>query len=111
MRGTPQVRARQIGKIWQFRQRDIHAKGTRPATPVFPAPPESFGQGVCLDEMEVEELGINPRGDRGTDGFSLVCLNADSMSLLDSGLGALASKAYLVYALTRAGAVLYIQRS
>src|ERR1700716_4701286 len=37
--------------------------------------------------MEVEELGINPRGDVcGTDGFTLVRLNADGLPILDKDL-------------------------
>src|ERR1700732_2542881 len=74
----------QIGKIRQFGQRDIHPKRARPATPAFHPPPESFRQSTRLNEMEVEKLGINPRGDGcGTDGFTLVRLNADGLPILD----------------------------
>ena len=77
----------QIGEVRQFGQRDIHAKRARPATPVFHPPPESFGQRARLNEMEVEKLGINPRGDGcGTDGFTLVRLDADGLPILDKDL-------------------------
>jgi hypothetical protein len=77
----------QIGKIWQFGQRDIHAKRARPATPIFHPPPESFGQGARINEVEVEELGVDPRGNGcGTDGFTLVRLNADGPPILDKDL-------------------------
>src|ERR1700730_16967296 len=46
--------------------------------------PQTFGQGTRLNEMEVEKPGINPRGDGcGTEGFTLVRLNADGLPILD----------------------------
>ena len=77
------MRVRQGGEVWQFGQRDIHPKRARPATPVFHPPPESFGQGTRLNEMEVEKLGVDPRGDGcGTDGFTRVSLNAYGATIL-----------------------------
>jgi hypothetical protein len=77
----------QGGEVWQFRERDIHPKRARPATPVFRPPPESFGQGARINEVEVEELGVDPRGNGcGTDGFTLVRLNADGLPILDKDL-------------------------
>jgi hypothetical protein len=77
----------QIGKIWQFGQRDIHTKRARRTTPVFHPSPESFGQGARINEVEVEELGVDARGDGcGTDGFTLVCLNADGAPILNKDL-------------------------
>src|ERR1700731_1842861 len=77
----------QGGEVWQFRERNIHPKRARPATPVFHPPPESFGQGARINEVEVEELGVDPCGNGcGTDGFTLVRLNADGLPILDKDL-------------------------
>src|SRR5580704_16538328 len=77
----------QGGEVWQFRERDIHRKRARLATPVFHPPPESFGQGARINEVEVEELGVDPRGNGcGTDGFTLVRLNADGLTIFDKDL-------------------------
>ena len=62
-------------------------RNARPATPAFHPPPESFGQGARINEVEVEELGVDPRGNGcGTDGFTLVRLNADGLPILDKDL-------------------------
>ena len=74
----------QSGEIRQFGKRNVHAKRARAATPVFHAPTKSLGQGERIDEVEVEELGINPCGDgRGADGFAFVRLNADGAPIFD----------------------------
>ena len=77
----------QHGEIRQFGKRDVHAKRARTATPSLYAPPKSLGQGPGIDEVEVKELGVNPRGDgSAADGFALVGLDADSAFVLDDNL-------------------------
>ena len=74
----------QGGEVRQFRKCYVHAKRARATTPIFHALPESLGQGTLLDEVEVEQFGIDARGDgRGTDRFALVGLDADGTAILD----------------------------
>src|SRR5262249_14352300 len=70
--------SRQNGKIRQFGKRDIHAKRAGPATPVCDPPAKILRQGAGIDEMKVEELGINSGGDGiGADQFAFVRLAAN----------------------------------
>ena len=78
------MRSGQSGEVGQLGQCDIHAKRARATTPILHAPPKSFGQCKGIDEVEVEQLGIYPRGDgRGRDRFALFGLDANGAAILD----------------------------
>ena len=74
-------------EVRQLGKRDIHAKRARAAAPSLMRRRNSSGRTRGIDELEVEELRIDLRGDGcGADALALVGLDADGTAVLDKHL-------------------------